>query len=267
MVAVAPGDPGDETRALVEGLDDPRVRIVDAAWDASRRQLAYSDMTNAALDACAGDWCLYVQADEVLHEDDTEAVRSRCAELLGDPRVEGMLFDYLHFFGDYEHLQRGQGWYAREIRIVRNGIGIRSVRDAQSFRRPPQRRITVASAGARVFHYGWVRHPRRMQAKVEAFWAHRLDAAEAVAEHGLAAEFDYGPLARLQRFGGSHPRVMAERMARMDWRESLREHDAPGSGPRRRHRDERLVYRIVTAASRLTGVDFNHTNHGRVLDV
>jgi hypothetical protein len=273
VVAVAPGDPGDDTRALVESLGDPRVRIVDAAWDESRRHLAYSDMTNAALDACMGDWCLYVQADEVLHEDDHEAVRSRCAELLGDPRVEGMLFDYLHFFGDYGHLQRGQGWYAREIRIIRNGVGIRSVRDAQSFRRPPQRRITVAHSGARVFHYGWVRHPRRMQAKVDAFWAHRLVAAEATAEHRLAAEnapaadFDYGPLARLERFEGSHPRVMAERIARMDWRDSLREHDVPGSAPRRRHRDERLLYRLITAASRLSGVDFNHTNHGRVLDV
>ena len=45
--------------------------------------------------------------------------------------VEGLLFDYLHFFGDYDHLQTGQGWYRREIRMIRNGLGIRSVRDAQ----------------------------------------------------------------------------------------------------------------------------------------
>lgn len=266
-MAVAPGDPGDDTRGLVEALDDPRVRIVDAVWDEGRRHLAYADMTNAALAACTGDWCLYVQADEVLHEDDHATVRGRCAELLDDRRIEGMLFDYLHFFGDYQHVQRGQGWYPSEIRVVRNGIGIRSVRDAQSFRRPPQRRITVAPARARVFHYGWVRHPRRMQAKVEAFWSHRLGAAEAAARHGGASEFDYGPLARLARFEGSHPRVMADRIARMDWADRLREHDPPGAPTRPRHRDERALYRLLTAASRVTGVDFNHTNHGRVLDV
>ena len=266
-MAVAPGERGDDTRGLVASLDDDRVRIVDAVWDESRRHLAYADMTNAALDACTGDWCLYVQADEVLHEDDLETIRGRCSELLDDGRVEGLLLDYLHFFGDYRHVQRGQGWYPREIRVIRNGIGIRSVRDAQSFRKPPQRRLRVARARARVFHYGWVRHPRAMQAKVEAFWSHRLGAGEAAARHGGTPEFDYGPLGRLERWEGSHPRVMAERIARMDWGDVLREHDPPGVARRARHRDERVLYRLLTRASRLTGLDFNHTNHGRVLDV
>jgi hypothetical protein len=266
VVAVAPGDPDDDTRGLVESIDDPRVRVVDAVWDESRDHLAYADMTNAALDACTGDWCLYVQADEVLHEDDHDTVKRRCADLLHDRRVDGMLFDYLHFFGDYRHVQRGQGWYAREIRIVRNGVGIRSVRDAQSFRRPPQRRIPVAASGARIFHYGWVRHPRLMQAKVRAFWAHR---AGRNAEPGTldgASELDYGPLGRLPRWEGEHPRVMHERIARMDWSDSLREAEPPGL-VRARHRDERPLYRVLTWASRVSGIDFNHKNHGRVIDV
>ncbi|MDH3227273.1 MAG: hypothetical protein OEM67_09335 [Thermoleophilia bacterium] len=267
IVAVAPGDRGDDTRGLVESLDDPRVRIVDAVWDEDRRYLAYADMTNAALAACTGDWCLYVQADEVLHEDDLDTVRQRCSELLDDERVEGLLFDYLHFFGDYDHIQRGQGWYPREIRIVRNGVGIRSVRDAQSFRRPPQKRITVAPARGRVFHYGWVRHPTLMQAKVETFWAHRLGREAAAAVHGDDVSFDYGPLARLPRWQGTHPHVMAERIGRMNWADLLRDVDPPGLRRRTRHRDERLLYRTLTLASRLTGIDFNHTNHGRVLEV
>jgi hypothetical protein len=266
-VAVAPGDRDDDTRGLVESLGDSRVRVVDAKWDERRRHLAYSDLTNVALDECTGDWCLYVQADEVLHEDDHATVRERCAELLDDVRVDGLLFDYLHFFGDYTHVQRGQGWYRREIRVIRNRAGIRSVRDAQSFRRRPQRRLTVAQSRARIFHYGWVRHPRLMQAKVEAFWSHRLDSGEAAAVHGGTAEFDYGPLARLERCEGSHPRVMAERIAAMDWRERLREVDPPRIGRRPLHRDERPLYRFLTAASRVAGIDFNHKNHGRVLDV
>jgi hypothetical protein len=267
VVAIAPGDPDDDTRGLVESIDDPRIRIVDAVWDESRKHLAYADMTNAALEACRGDWCLYVQADEVLHEDDHETVKRRCADLLDDRRIDGMLFDYLHFFGDYGHVQRGQGWYAREIRIIRNGVGIRSVRDAQSFRRPPQRRIAVAPARARIFHYGWVRHPRLMQAKVEAFWAHRLGPDRAPAGHGSAAELDYGPLGRLARWAGAHPGVMNDRIARMDWSDRLRDADPPGLRGRALHRDERLLYRVLTWASRVSGIDFNHTNHGRVIDV
>lgn len=267
VVAVAPGDPDDETRELVASLADPRVRIVDAPWDETRRELAYSDLTNLALDACTGDWCLYVQADEVVHEDDHDALRARASELLADRRVDGMLFDYIHFFGDYEHVQRGQGWYAREIRMIRNRAGIRSVRDAQSFRRPPERRLAVAHSGARIFHYGWARHPRLMQAKLRAFWSHRLGRERAGALYGGDVDFDYGPLGRLERWRGTHPGVMAERIAAMDWGDLLREADPPGARRRTLHRDERLLYRFLTAASRLTGIDFNHKNYGRVLDV
>jgi len=266
VVVVAPGSPQDDTRGLVEAIGDPRIRILDAEWDEGRRHLAYSDLTNLALEACTGDWCLYVQADEVLHEGDAVGLRARCGALVDDHRVEGLLFDYLHFFGDYRHVQRGQGWYAREIRVVRNRVGIRSVRDAQSFRKPGQRRLTVAHSHARMFHYGWVRHPARMRAKQEAFWAHRGRVAPSFAARGRDA-FDYGPLGRLPRWEGSHPSVMAERMAAMDWQESLRESDPPGVVRSTTHKDERLLYRSLTALSRLTGVDFNHSNHGTVLDV
>ena len=273
VVALAPGAPGDDTRGLVESIGDPRVRIVDAVWDEARYHLAYSDLTNVALAACGGDWCLYLQADEVLHEDDLPVIRDRCEELAGDPRVEGMLFDYLHFFGDYSHVQRGQGWYRSEIRLVRNRIGARSVRDAQSFRirsspRESERRLDVARARARIFHYGWVRHPARMQAKTEAFWSHRgrtdPDARDSA---GPDAGFDYGPLRRLPTWSGEHPGVMADRIAAMDWGHLLRDVDPPGLVRRRVHKDERALYRVLSSVSRLTGIDLNHKNHGRVLNV
>ncbi len=265
VVAVAPGDPDDDTRGLVESLGDPRIRIVDAVWDDARRQEIYADLTNVALDACTGDWCLYIQADEALHEDDLPVLRERCEELLDDRRVEGLLFDYLHFFGDYRHVQDGHGWYQREIRVIRGGGGIRSVRDAQSFRYPDQRRITVAPAHARVFHYGWVRHPRFMQAKVREFWSHRRSLEEVEAEYGGIEEFDYGPLGRLTTWTGSHPAVMAERIAAMGWGDRLRLVDPPEMVRTQRHKDERFKYRLLTALSRATGIDFNHRNHGRVI--
>lgn len=266
-VARAPGERDDGTRAVVEGLDDARVRIVDAVWDEARRQEVYADLTNAALERCTGDWCLYIQADEVVHEEDLSRIRARAEELHADPRVEGLLFDYLHFFGDYEHLQTGQGWYQREIRMIRNGVGIRSVRDAQSFRYPDQTRLTVARAHARIFHYGWVRHPDRMQAKVREFWSHRKSPEEVEAEFGRAERFDYGPLGRLPRFTGTHPAVMRERIAAMDWADLLREVDPPGIKRTQIHKDERFKYRALSAIARWTGIDLNHRNHGRVMRV
>lgn len=267
VVAVAPGDVEDGTREVVEDLRDPRVQIVDAAWDDSRRQEIYADLTNVALDRCTGDWCLYLQADEVVHEDDHAVIRARAQELLPDRRVEALLFDYLHFFGDFDHIQTGQGWYQREIRMIRNGIGVCSVRDAQSFRYPDQSRLTVARSGARIFHYGWVRHPERMQSKVREFWSHRASPEEVEALHGRVETFDYGPLGRLPRYRGTHPEVMWDRIAAMDWADLLREVDAPGLERTHLHKDERLQYRVLTALSRWTGIDLNHRNHGRVLRV
>jgi hypothetical protein len=52
----------------------------------------------------------------------------------------------------------------------------------------------------------------------------------------------------------------------MDWQDLLYETDRPGTA-RRRHRDELPLYRFLTGLGRLTGIDFNHRNHGRVLDV
>jgi hypothetical protein len=53
----------------------------------------------------------------------------------------------------------------------------------------------------------------------------------------------------------------------MDWSDSLREADPPGVARTLIHKDERLLYRALTGLSRLTGVDLNHRNHGKVLDV
>lgn len=266
VVARAEGETDDGTRARVSSLGDPRVRVVDSTWEVGRGALAYSDLTNLALAACGGDWCLYAQADEVIHEDDLDGIRRRCSALLKDQRVEGLLFDYLHFFGDYAHVQRGQGWYPREIRVVRNGVGVRSVGDAQSFRLGDGRRLTVARSGARIFHYGWARHPALMQKKTREFWTHRLGADAARIRAGDRDLLDYGPLGRLPRWVGAHPAVMAERVARMDWAGLLRETDVPGT-TRELHKDERVLYRFLTAVSRLTGLDLNHKSYGRVLRV
>jgi len=59
---------------------------------------------------------------------------------------------------------------------------------------------------------------------------------------------------------------MAESIAAMDWAHLLREEDPPVTS-RSLHRDERTLYRFLSGVTRLTGIDLNHKNHGRVLDV
>src|SRR5207247_6698371 len=155
-VVVNVGKSDDDTRDLVAGLGDPRVRIIDTIWDFSRGSGVLAHETNRAMAACRGAWGVYIQADEVLHETGAAALRERIREWDGDARVEGLLVDYLHFFGDFDTVATDRHWYRREVRAVRLGHDIRSYQDAQGFRvGPALRRVGGRQGGARVVHYGW----------------------------------------------------------------------------------------------------------------
>jgi glycosyltransferase involved in cell wall biosynthesis len=219
-VVVAVGRSEDGTRELIEGLGDPRIRIIDTEWDDSLREggRVLAVETNKALAAVApqSDWCVYIQGDEVLHEGGLPAVRE--AMRTADDRADGLLFAYKHFYGSYDYVGASAGWYRHEIRAIRPGRGIFSYRDAQGFRKAPDRPLNVVRVGATVHHYGWVKEPAAMQRKQESF--HRMWHDDAwVAQHVVPAEaFDYGrELRHLARFTGTHPAVMAERIARRNW--------------------------------------------------
>lgn len=218
---MAAGDSSDGTTALLRAIDDPRLRVIETVWDQSQfvRGASNAVQTNIALDACGGDWCFYLQADEVVHEDDLEPLRERLRAYRDDPRVDGLLFEYLHFYADYDHVQRGHAWYRREVRVVRGRRGIRSWKSAQGFRRADGSKLRVVPAGARIFHYGWVRPPRRMTAKARALAEVHLGAAGARAHvPDVDQGYDFGQLHGRARFTGTHPAVMRERIAACDWR-------------------------------------------------
>ena len=266
IIAVGKGE--DNTREVIEGIGDPKIRIIDTNWDDvdTVRELILSNQTNVALKECTGDWCFYVQADEVVHEDDLGRIKARCEELLDDHRVQGLLFDYLHFWGDYKHYHKSHGWYPREIRIVRNGIGVKSVRDAQSFRLGDDSKLAVAKANARIFHYGWVRPPELMQVKRKSFNAvyHGTEKIEEQFKNA-PVDLDFGPLKRLTLFDKTHPAVMANMIARLNWTDRLREEDPPGM-VREIHKDEKLKYRLLTKIESFTGLDFNHKNWRKIIE-
>jgi hypothetical protein len=244
VIAVGKGGGGDRTREIVQSIGNPKIRIIDTVWphDLAGDTHIYSHQTNIALRECTGDWCLYIQSDEVVHEGTLPVIKSRCEELSPDVAVQGLLFDFRHFWGDYDHFQQGHKWYPSEIRVIRNGLGIESWQDAQSFRREGKK-ITVARVDAVVYHYGYVRPPDLMQRKSAAhqfnYTGRSFGEAPATVER---VGFDYGPLDRLKRFTGTHPAVMKERMAAMDWKQLLQY----GGKRKTRYDHDRLKYRLLT---------------------
>ncbi len=144
---VALGRSDDGTGEAIRGIGDPKIHIIESDWDPKYfvHGAINAQQTNAALSRCTGDWCFYVQADEVVHERYLPVIRSAMERFLDHPQVEGLLFDYLHFWGSYETYQKAHGWYRREVRVIRNGLGIESWKSAQGFRRQGQK-IHVSTA-------------------------------------------------------------------------------------------------------------------------
>jgi len=258
VVAVGDCDADDRTREIIGSIGDPKVKIIDTVWDLEKypRGTENAHQTNIAKEACSGDWLFYLQADEVVHEKYLPVIQQRCRELVDDKEVEGLLFKYIHFWGDFWHYHTSHGWYRKEIRIIRNDPDIHSWISAQSFRRIPNfdgknyrqkegtYKLRVAGVDAWIYHYGWVRPPHLMKNKMKA-----LTTIHKGSVHGYHAEkirnFDYGPLNRLRRFKGTHPRVMQEWIRRFDWQDQLQYEGKPRKD-RRKHKHERLGNRILS---------------------
>lgn len=234
---IALGDSYDNTVDVVRSIGSPKLVIIERVWDQSLfdHGAILAHETNAALDACTGDWCIYLQADEVIHEKFLPVVVEACRKYLRWKEVEGFLLSYTHFWGDYRHYQKSRNWYRHEIRVVRNGIGARSWKSAQGFRKDG-RKMNVIQIPAQIYHYGWVRNPARMKKKRLAHDSLHHDRAWVEEEHSGGrrdAPFDYGTPKHLAVFEGTHPAVMKERIAAKDWTMDQRstsryEHDSLG---------------------------------------
>jgi glycosyltransferase involved in cell wall biosynthesis len=221
IIAVGNSDANDHTRSIIESINSPKIKIIDTEWT-DREKLRgkiYSQQTNIALKECTGDWCFYIQADEVLHEKYLKIIQERCTRFLDDPDVEGLLFAYKHFWGDYEHYQENHKWYPFEIRIIKNNLGIESIGDAQSFRKNNEK-LHVAKAHATMYHYGYVRNPELMQRRnVEietTYWG-----AEKGKQVAKTVSFDFGSLEKLPLFKDTHPAVLQQHQAAMSWKHLL----------------------------------------------
>jgi len=169
-VVVNVGRSEDDTLALVRGIGDPRIRIVETEWDMSRRNTVLGDETLRAMRECRHPWGIYIQADEVLHERGAEELAAAIQRHDGDPRVEGLLVRYLHFYGGFDTIATHRRWYRREVRAVRldPALDIRPYQGAQGFRVGPEhRKIRARLTSAEMFHYGWARPAHALREKRE----------------------------------------------------------------------------------------------------
>ena len=219
-VIVAVGDSKDGTRELVAAID-PKVTIIDTVWDDTIREggriLAVE--TDKAFQAIPddADWCVYIQGDEVLHEDGIPAVRAAMEKWLDHKEVDGLLLNYRHFYGSYEYVGAEGRWYRHEIRVVRNNKSIYSYRDAQGFRKGNNEKLRVKPVNAFIHHYGWVQEPKVIKLKCIA--KDKIMYNKEGDEENIVVPEDYTEslVNALEIYKGTHPKVMQPRVDAQYW--------------------------------------------------
>lgn len=213
VMNVGQGDDGTLERIRVLQTKHPKIKIIESTWDEKLRQEGkiLAQQTDIALAACTGDWGLYIQADEVLHEDDYQRIRDSLARAQAREDVDGLLFRYEHFYGDFFVVNRNPVAYREEVRAIKLGRGIGSYRDAQGFRKGTDK-LRVLESGARIFHYGWVRPPKTMEEKTRI-----MDRLYHEAENATGDNHRYKHIIGLERYRGTHPQVMQQKISEKDW--------------------------------------------------
>ena len=217
VVALGPCD--DDTEKLLREIGDPKIRIIPTQWnenirpDYSIKGFVYGQQKSIALFNCTGDWAFYLEADEVLHENDLPKIRAAMEKHLRDERVEALVFDYLHFYGNANTYAWSPAWYRSEVRIIRNtipawaseGLFFNVVVGHKKSRYP-----RAVHTGATIYHYGWVRSEEQMTAKSTAvlkYWQNRA-----------ANEVEYSQIdsAVLKSFTGTHPQAVQSWLPRAE---------------------------------------------------
>ena len=167
-VIVAVGNSVDGTIERVKAIH-PKVKAIATQWDESLREggRVLAAETDKAFQAIPSEYdcAFYIQADEVLHEKYIAVVQESMQQYLHNPKVDGLLFNYVHFFGSYDFIGSSYSWYRKEIRVIRNRKDIYSYKDAQGFRKADNEKLRVKQVDAEIYHYGWTRNPAAVKLK------------------------------------------------------------------------------------------------------
>lgn len=262
IIALGDCDEDDKTIQIIESIKSPKIKIIRTEWDTKtyKKNTEFARQTDIAKNACSGDWLIYIQADEAIHEKDHSTIREALKVYWKNDKVDGLLFNYYHFWGDYQHYHQSHKWYPKEIRIIKNNPQIHSWRDAQSFRKfeksfkgtfedymdENSQKLNVKLINANIYHYGYVRPPEMMSYKKQVMDRsyHGKNLADKKFKNDPTV-FDYGPLNQITSFKGTHPKVMVDWIANHNWKDQLQY-----KGPRNRfrpiHKHEKLFYRVLS---------------------
>ena len=243
----------DGTLDSVKAINDPKIRIIESEWDDNDKtgDPIFRHHTDLALDQCTGDWCVYIQGDDVLHEATIPAMRATMERELANSSVQGLLIDYTHFYGSFWTEVYSFGWPYHDVRVVRRDPNIRAWGGAAGFRSPDGQKLWVKYSGGRYFHYGYALEPNQARIKLGNFMA-LYGRVDCIMER--PAGF-YDDDQKVKKFTGTHPAVMREWVEKATWTYTSR-------NPLIRFRREYFWEDVALLVNRCTGITIGvHKNY------
>ena len=221
---IAVGDSTDGTREAIEGLGSEKIKIIDTVWDMgiNKAGAIFAQQSNIALDGITGDWAFHIQADEVISEKDLPKIKKALDDNDANKKVEGFILPFLHFWGGYDHIRTSRRIHRHEVRLFRNHLGVRSYKDSQGFRKYSSKdaylegheqgkKLTVKLIDAPIYHYNGIRPPATFSQKSEQMGRHYQ--SEKPAKHEATPDV----VDRVEKFTGTHPAIMMDKVKAQDW--------------------------------------------------
>lgn len=219
---VVVGNSSDGTRKAIEELKEDKIRIEDSIWDNSLRSggKLFAEQSNIGVRTATGDWLIHLQADEVLMEDSRNKILKHIQDADSNDNIDGILFPFLHFWGDYNHIRNTRRTHRFEIRAFKNNRNILSFRDSQGFRKYGNKKngekLKVIKTKAVVFHYSYSRNPKIMKKKANYF--KRFWHSDAWIKRKTNQDsFDFNLVDSLNVYNGLHPIYMKEIIKNKNW--------------------------------------------------
>jgi len=202
------GKSEDDTLLLIKSIVSPKIRIIESHWNEKMtdRGYVYGQQKMISQFNCKGDWAFYIECDEVYHESELAKIKQSMETYLDDEKVEALVFDFYHFYGNSNSYLDSPGWYRAEARIIKNSIRSYApdglfwlILDSNKRGRYPRAKHT----GATCYHYGWVRTEEEMNlktSKVQKYWG------------TSPVKIDYTQMdgSIIKEFKGTHPEVIKD---------------------------------------------------------
>jgi len=217
-VIIVDGGSTDGTLNLIADMNDDRIKVV--FHPISKPDfLSSAERKNAGLEACRGDYCVLLDADEVIPEWYTYNIRD---VIKRNPETIAFHFSTHHFYRSWNKIQTGTGWYQHKIYMIRNGLGIKHgpvKLDRDNFVFHDDEPIDnllrdIVMANISVFHYGWCRPDHVLLMKKwkqeREWWGNHY-------WNNTKFPFTFDNPKNLEHYGGKHPKVMRD-LIKETWR-------------------------------------------------